>query len=76
MREEVNEMAKYPKCLQERYDCFAIRDGNKCDCLDDTNFGNRVCPFYKKAQIETAGVIDGMMGTPIKSRKKGSYERT
>ena len=76
MREEVNEMAKFPKCLQGRYDCFAIRNGDKCDCLNNTNFGKRLCPFYKKAQIETAVGIDGMMEKPIEIRKEGRYERT
>lgn len=27
-------------------DCFAFK-GSKCVCLNDTDWGNKECPFYK-----------------------------
>lgn len=34
-----------PQC-SKHCDCFANRDG-KCVSLQDNDFGNRECPFYK-----------------------------
>jgi len=77
----------YPKCLQERYDCFAIIGGGRCDCLLDTDFGDRACPFYKRGErlepgkkpvtareIETAVVLDGVMDKPIEIRREGGSD--
>jgi len=49
-------------CLQERCDCFAFNCG-ECEVLRDTNFGSRVCPFYKtKAEYE-----EGLKKYPYKN---------
>lgn len=77
----------YPKCLQERYDCFSIIGGGRCDCLLDTDFGDRACPFYKRGErlepgkkpvtareIETAVVLDGVMDEPIEIRREGGMD--
>lgn len=40
-----------PKCNYHR-DCFANIDGH-CECLTDTKFCGKDCPFYKtKAQVD------------------------
>ena len=36
-----------PECLYEHHDCFALMTCGKCWCLDNTDFGERDCPFYK-----------------------------
>ena len=77
----------YPKCLQERYDCFAMTMNGRCDCLKDTDFCGRMCPFYKRGEriepgkkpvtareIETAVVLDGVMDEPIEIRREGGRE--
>lgn len=41
-----------PDCEQKRRDCNVYCEG-KCMALTDTNFGKRVCPFYKKSNKST-----------------------
>ena len=36
------------KCRRREKDCFALRPGGECDCLANTIFEKRPCPFYKK----------------------------
>lgn len=45
----MNKMKKdRPQCPFKSTDCLAWMIGNRCFCLDDTNFGNKTeCPFYK-----------------------------
>lgn len=38
-----------PLCDQKRTDCFACMSG-RCKLLTDTNFGARICPFYKTTE--------------------------
>lgn len=77
----------FPKCLQERYDCCKMTVGGRCMILKDTDFGGRMCPFYKQGErlepgkrpvtareIETAVVLDGVMDEPIEIRREGGRE--
>jgi hypothetical protein len=64
----------FPKCIQERRDCWA-NNGGWCRILADTDFGCRVCPFYKPYEnhlvfnpVETAVEIDKPKYGPIEIR--------
>jgi len=43
----------FPKCSQNRTDCFANESGNICIALSNTQFKDgRQCPFYKPKDQE------------------------
>ena len=42
-------MGHLVKCSQQRLDCQMCKDG-KCIALNNTEFPNKVCPFYKKKE--------------------------
>ena len=42
-------MGHYVRCNQKRFDCKMCKDGN-CIALVNTEFPNKVCPFYKKKE--------------------------
>ena len=40
-----------PNCPFNKFDCFAMMSGNRCWCLDSTDFKpGQECPFYKKEE--------------------------
>lgn len=45
-------MERLVNCLQKRKDCFANEKG-KCKALNNTEFINKPCPFYKPKQTES-----------------------
>lgn len=56
--------------------CFSYRDGH-CECLGDTDFGGRACPFFKtvkqhEADIKKAsGVSDNEKGDAVADSSSG-----
>lgn len=40
-----------PVCPFKRFDCFAYMTGDRCFCLDKTDFRTgHECPFYKREE--------------------------
>lgn len=58
---------KYPKCQQNRHDCFGCNENGRCVVLNNTEFKTRknktyTCPFYKsvmQAGITAEQIIEG-----------------
>lgn len=62
------------RCFEDKSDCFAL-GGGRCRILNDTDFGDRACPFYKPAakdaepdSVETAVEIPGAKYSSIEIR--------
>ena len=45
-------MGRFIECKQRKLDCLMCKDG-KCIALNNTEFINKECPFYKKKDIIT-----------------------
>lgn len=40
------------RCQRLDKTCFACLPEGECNCLDDTDWGGKSCPFYKQAQYD------------------------
>ena len=43
-------MAYLTECKQKRLDCLMCKNG-KCIALNNTDLQNKICPFYKKKEL-------------------------
>lgn len=47
----------YPACSHSKKDC-AARCNGRCSALEDTNFGDKECPFYMDVDTKTQRIAD------------------
>lgn len=48
----MNKIKEFPACSDERKGC-AANHGGRCVALEDTDFGDKPCPFYMDIQTKT-----------------------
>lgn len=48
----MNKIKEFPDCSHTRSDCAACH-GGRCVALEDTDFGDKPCPFYMDIQTKT-----------------------
>ena len=57
---------EWPRCL--RTSCFA-NCADRCSCLDNNEFGNRDCPFYKSREQRAQELCDAEAKRREKARR-------
>ena len=55
--------------------CFSYRDGH-CECLGDTDFGGRACPFFKTIRQHEADIRSASGITGQREREAGKTENS